>query len=53
MANDANPEAGAAGGIKPLPPADLRKESDPRLLAFKTTADITPLSGFFGSTDAL
>ena len=39
--------------MKALPPRVLRKESDAQLLGFKTTADIAPLSGFFGQDRAV
>ena len=53
MANDAKQTPSGTGSLKPLAPASLRRESDASLLGFKTTADIMPLSGFFGQERAV
>ncbi|MBL8905917.1 MAG: AAA family ATPase [Rhizobiales bacterium] len=53
MANDAKSPPTDQESMKPLPPASLRRETDERLLGFKTTAEIEPLSGFFGQDRAV
>jgi len=52
MADDSDHRENATV-IGRLPPEALRKESDASLLGFKTTADISPLSGFFGQDRAV